>query len=154
MNIAWKQHGSLTSTPGIAIWWWNRSHGSIIPWPNPHDIPFWIIINYFGWPNKSACLVVVKICYRMKSPKYLPTAASWRHFSKQFPRSWQHGDGCGSHAISELRTHKKSVEGVAISGMISPSCMVQWLSVAIQSYLFQPKMREFLLPFFSALDIW
>lgn len=79
----------------------------------------------------------------MKSPKYLPTAASWRHFSKQFPRSWQHGDGCGSHAISELRTHKKSVEGVAISGMISPSCMVQWLSVAIQSYLFHPKMVEF-----------
>ena len=34
-------------------------------------------------------------------------------------------------------SHKKPVEGVAISGMISPSCMVQWLSVAIQSYLFQ-----------------
>ena len=33
--------------------------------------------------------------------------------------------------------------GVAISGMISPSCMVQWLSVAIQSYLFHPKMVEF-----------
>ena len=79
----------------------------------------------------------------MKSPKYLPTAVSWRHFSKHSPRSWQHGDGCGSHAISELRTHKKSVEGVAISGMISPSCMVQWLSVAIQSYLFHPKMVEF-----------
>ena len=40
-------------------------------------------------------------------------------------------------------SHKKPVEGVAISGMISPSCMVQWLSVAIQSYLFHPKMVEF-----------